>query len=317
MDINRIDLNLLIVLEAIYTEGGLTRAAARLNVTQPAISYSLGRLRELLGDPLFVREGHAMVPTPFTRNMIEPLRRALRSVETMLNDLNRFEPQTAERRFTLGCRDALETRVLPRLMNRITHAAPHVELATVQFSRRDVKADLFSGRLDVVTDVILPKSRHIRHIPLSSDQLAVVARRGHPRIAGELSLESYLEQGHILVSSRPSGPGVEDFELSRRGMQRRVILRCQHYFAALRVVAETDLIVTMPRRLARVVNQQADHQILPFPLEMPRHDHYLLWHENMDGDPANRWLREQIIQAFAETEDSADAGDMPASQPGR
>src|SRR5690606_22433457 len=125
---------------------------------------------------------------------------------------------------------------------------------------------------------------------------------------------SYLEQGHILVSSRPSGPGVEDFELSRRGMQRRVILRCQHYFAALRVVAETDLIVTMPRRLARVVNQQADHQILPFPLEMPRHDHYLLWHENMDGDPANRWLREQIIQAFAETEDGADAGDMPASQ---
>lgn len=307
MDIHRIDLNLLIVLEAIYSEGGLTRAAARLNVTQPAISYSLGRLRELLGDPLFVREGHAMTPTPFTRNMIEPLRRALRGLETVLNDLHRFEPPTAERRFTLGCRDALESRVLPRLMRRITQAAPHIELATVQFSRRDLKADLFSGRLDMVTDVILPKSRHIRHLALSSDQLAVVARRGHPAIDGELALDTYLEQGHILVSSRPSGPGVEDFELGRRGIQRRVVLRCQHYFAALRVVGETDLIVTMPRRLARIVNQQAHHQILPFPVEMPSHEHYLIWHANMDDDPANRWLREQIIQAFAETEDSSAA----------
>lgn len=303
MDIHRIDLNLLVVLEAIYSEGGLTRAAARLNVTQPAISYSLGRLRELLGDPLFVREGHAMTPTPFTRNMIEPLRRALRSVETVLSDLDRFEPPTAERRFTLGCRDALESRVLPRLMSRITQAAPNVELATVQFSRREVKADLFSGRLDVVTDVILPKSRHIRHLPLSSDRLAVVARRNHPAINGEMSLKAYLEQDHILVSSRPSGPGVEDFELGRRGMQRRVVLRCQHYFAALRVVAETDLMVTMPQRLARIVSQEFSHQILPFPMEMPQHEHYLIWHENMDEDPANRWLREQIIQAFAETED--------------
>jgi DNA-binding transcriptional LysR family regulator len=304
MDIHRIDLNLLVVLEAIYTEGGLTRAAERLNVTQPAISYSLGRLRELLGDPLFVREGHSMVPTPFTRNTIEPLQHALRSVETMLNDMHRFEPPTAERRFTLGCRDVLESRVLPQLMKRITQTAPKIELATVQFNRHNIKTDLFSGRLDVATDVILPKSRHIRYVPLCDDQLAVVARKGHPRLDGELTLEKYLELGHVQVSSRPTGPGVEDFELGRRGMQRRVMLRCQHYFAALRVVSQTDLIVTIPHRLALIGSQPAGNQILPFPLDMPRHEHYLLWHANMDNDPANRWLREQIIEAFKETEEA-------------
>jgi DNA-binding transcriptional LysR family regulator len=299
MDIHRIDLNLLVVLEAIYTEGGLTRAAERLSVTQPAISYALGRLRDLLGDPLFVREGHTMVPTPFTRNMIEPLRRALRSVESTLNDMKRFDPAVAERRFTLGCRDSLESRVLPRLMNRISRQAPRVELATVHFSRRDVKADLASGRLDVVTDVVLPMSRHIHRQRLNDDRLAVVARRGHPEIQGALTLDEYLGQKHILVSSRPTGPGAEDFELGRHGLQRRVVLRCRHYFAALRVVAETDLVVTMPQRMAQVVNQHMDNQILPFPIEVPSHDTYLLWHANLDNDPANRWLREQIIWAFS------------------
>ena len=162
MDISRIDLNLLVVLEAIYTEGGLTRAAERLHVTQPAVSYALGRLRELLGDPLFVRQGHGMAPTPFMRTMIEPLRQALRGIEAVLNDMQHFDPATAERRFTLGCRDTLESLVLPRLLNRITRAAPRVELATVHFSRRDAKADLVSGRLDLLTDAVLPNSSQDR-----------------------------------------------------------------------------------------------------------------------------------------------------------
>lgn len=301
MDISRIDLNLLVVLEAIYSEGGLTRAAERLHVTQPAVSYALGRLRELLGDPLFVRQGHGMAPTPLMRTMIEPLRQALQGIEAVLNDMQHFDPATAERRFTLGCRDTLESLVLPRLLNRITRAAPKVELATVHFSRRDAKADLVSGRLDLLTDAVLPNSGQIRHTRLSDDRLAVVARQGHPLIGEQLTLEDYLRLGHVLVSSRPRGPGVEDHELGRRGLQRRVVLRCQHYYAALRVVSETDLIVTMPQRLAQTINQHLGNRILPFPLEAPRHGIYLLWHANRDNDPANRWLREQIVAAFAET----------------
>lgn len=298
MDLSRIDLNLLVVLEAIYTEGGLTRAGERLNVTQPAVSHALGRLRQLLGDPLFVREGHGMVPTPFTRNLIEPLRQALRAMELTLNEARRFDPAVAEKRFTLGCRDALELRVLPGLLRNLRGQAPELEVATVSFRRRDMEADLFSGQLDLVTDSLLPRSRNIRHAHIGTDPLSVLARKGHPALKHGLNLEEYLEQRHILVTSRRTGPGLEDFELARRGLQRKVSLRCQHFFAASRVVRETDLLLTMPGRLAGLINRDDEFTLAPFPLDMPPQDLYLCWHANVDNDPANCWLREQIIAAL-------------------
>ncbi len=295
MDLSRIDLNLLVVLEAIYSEGGLTRAGERLNVTQPAVSHALGRLRDMLGDPLFVREGHGMVPTPFTRNLIGPLREALRAMELTLNEARRFDPAVAEKRFTLGCRDALELRVLPGLMRGLRREAPELEIATVSFRRRDMEVDLFSGQLDLVTDSLLPRSRNIRHVHINTDPLVVLARPGHPALAQGLDLDAYLAQRHILVTSRRTGPGLEDFELARRGLQRKVSLRCQHHFAASRVVRETDLLLTMPGRLAELINRDNDYAMAPFPLEMPPQDLYLCWHANVDNDPANRWLRQRII----------------------
>lgn len=298
MDLSRIDLNLLVVLEAIYTEGGLTRAGERLSVTQPAVSHALGRLRDLLGDPLFVREGHAMVPTPFTRNLIEPLRQNLRAMELTLNEAKRFDPAASEQRFTLGCRDALELRVLPNLMRGLSERAPELEIATVTFRRRDMEADLFSGHLDLVTDSLLPRSRNISHVHINTDPLVVMARQSHPALADGLDLETYLRQRHVLVTSRRTGPGLEDFELARHGLQRKVTLRCQHFFAASRVVRDTDLLLTMPGRLAELLNLNDTYALAPFPLEMPPQDLYLCWHANVDNDPANRWLREQIITAL-------------------
>ena len=295
MDLSRVDLNLLVVLEAIYTEGGLTRAGERLNVTQPAVSHALGRLRDLLGDPLFVREGHAMVPTPFTRNLIEPLRQNLRAMELTLNEAKRFDPAASEQRFTLGCRDALELRVLPGLLRGLRERAPELEIATVTFRRRNMEADLFSGDLDLVTDSLLPRSQNIRHVHINTDPLVVMARRDHPALGNGLDLDTYLRHRHILVTSRRTGPGLEDFELARRGLQRKVTLRCQHFFAASRVVRETDLLLTMPGRLAELLNLDDAYTLAPFPLDMPPQDLYLCWHANVDNDPANRWLREQII----------------------
>lgn len=299
MDLYRVDLNLLVVLDAIYTEGGLTRAGERLHITQPAVSHALGRLRSLLGDPLFVRQGHAMVATPFTRGLIQPLRNALRGMEITLNEARRFDPAVAEKRFTLGCRDALELRVLPQLMGNLSQTAPEVEVATVHFRRRDMEADLFNGELDMVTDSLLPRSANIHHTRMSRDQLAVLARQGHPALQPELGLDGYLQQKHILVTSRRTGPGLEDHELSRHGLRRRVALRCQHYFAASRVVSETDLLLTMPARLAQLIQRSGGYDVAPFPLAMPAQDLFLCWHSNVDSDPANRWLREQILAAFA------------------
>jgi DNA-binding transcriptional LysR family regulator len=299
MHISRIDLNLFTVFEAIYTEGSVTRASQKLNLTQPAISHALGRLRTMFNDPLFIRQGHTMVSTPLARSMIEPVRRSLRGLEVTLNGLDRFDPATTPKQFRLALRDVLEATILPPLIQRVSSSAPLVDLAASQVDRRDLESELAAGTLDGAIDVLLPLSSDILHTRIDQDSTVVVARKGHPAIDGTLDLSTYLKQDHILASSRRKGLGLEDFELSRFGVERRIRLRCQHYFAACRVVSQTDLILTMPGRYARIANQQFDNQILPFPLEVPAFDVFLYWHANVDNDPANRWLREQIMQSFA------------------
>ena len=302
MHISRIDLNLLVVLDAIYTEGGITRAADKLHLTQPAISHSLGRLRELFRDELFAREGRAMVPTPLARNLIEPVRRALRGLEATLNELETFDPATTQKRFTVAVRDSFEATLLPPLLRRVTRTAPSIDVAAIQVERRELESELGAGALDAAIDVLLPLSPQIRHRRITLDQLVAVARKGHPAVKRGLTLATYLKQHHVLVSSRRTGPGLEDVELSRQGLSRRIRLRCQHYFAACRVVSQSDLILTMPGRYARVANRQFGNQIIALPFQMPSLDAYLYWHANVDNEPANKWLRELLVEAFTESQ---------------
>jgi DNA-binding transcriptional LysR family regulator len=298
MQLQRIDLNLLVVFNAIYTEGGITRAAEKLHLTQPAISHALARLRLMFGDPLFERDGRRMVPTTLARRLIEPLRRSLHSLEGALNEVERFDPATSDRRFNIGLRDVLESTVLPPLLQNIRKQAPGVSISAVRFDRHEMESELAGGSLDLAIDVLLPRSPAVHHRRAGLDKLVVVARKNHPQARGGLDLKTYLRLGHVVVSSRRTGPGIEDVELSRRGLQRNVKLRCQHYFAACRVVAQTDLILTMPETYAGVANEQYGNRILPLPFQAPPLDAYLYWHANAEEEPANRWLREQLLACF-------------------
>lgn len=298
MHIKRVDLNLFVVLDAVYSEGGITSAARQLNLTQPAVSHALARLRVVLKDPLFERRGRAMVPTPLARNIIGPVRRALRGLELTLHEAERFDPATAQRRFVLGSRGVMESAILAPLARQLEMAAPKIELAMVRSERRSLESDLASGALDAALDILLPVSPALRHRRVLQDQLVVMLRREHPLLAGELDLGRYLSVGHILVSARRSGDGMEDVELSRQGLTRRVRLRCQQYFAACRAVAETDFLLTLPRQYAEYVNENFGHALRPFPLPAPAMDVYLYWHSNVDADPANRWLRERVVDAL-------------------
>jgi len=298
MQLNRVDLNLLVVLDAIYTEGGITKAARKLHLTQPAISHALSRLREMFGDPLFERQGQAMVPTPLARGIIEPVRRSLRNLEITLNEVARFDPATSRVKFTLAVRDVLEATLLPALMERVASEAPHIEIAAVRADRREMESELAMGTLDAAIDILLPLSQQVHHRRIGIDPMVVMARKGHPAVGKNLDVETYLKQDHILVSSRRAGLGLEDVELSRQGLQRRIRLRCQHYFAACSVVSRTDLILTMPETYARIASQQFGNQILPFPLAMPTLDAHLYWHANVEAEPANKWLRERVMEVF-------------------
>lgn len=298
MHISRADLNLFVVFEAIYSEASVSRAAIKLNLTQPAISHALNRLRQLFNDPLFERQGQVMVSTPLARSMIDSVRQSLRLLEITLNEGNRFDAATSQKQFQLAVRDVLESTVLPPLMNEISRQAPGISLAAVQIERRELVSELAAGSLDVAIDMLLPLSSEIRRQQISSYKTVVLARPGHPLIRTELTLEQYLAAGHILASSRRKGMGLEDFELSRLGLERNIRLRCQHYFAACRVVSQTDLLLTMPEAYAKIANEQFGNQILPLPLPMPSWDVYMYWHQNVDNDPASLWLRRHILAAF-------------------
>ena len=217
-----------------------------------------------------------------------------------VNNSRRFDPTLSTRQFTLGFRDVLESTTLPKLLNTLHACAPDIQLASVQAERRELEAELMSGSIDLAVDVLLPFPTSIRRRLIARDSMVVVARKGHPGINKKLTLANYLKQNHVLVSSRRSGPGLEDLELARQGHQRHIGLRCQHYFAASLVVSESDLLLTMPGHYAQVANRHLDNQILPLPIKMPPFDIYLYWHENAENDPANCWLRELLMQCFNE-----------------
>jgi DNA-binding transcriptional LysR family regulator len=305
MHLSKVDLNLFVVFDTIYAEGSITRASRRLNLSQPAISHALGRLRRMFDDPLFTRRGHAMTPTPLARQVIEPVRQSLQRLEVTLSKVDRFDPASATKRFTVGMRDVLESAALPKLMRNIAKIAPRVDVSIVRAERRELESELAAGMLDAAIDVLLPLSEEVRRQRLETEWLTVVARRRHPKVRAGLDLDTYLSQEHIAVSSRRRGLTAEDLELNRRNRRRRVRLRYQHYFAACSVVSETDLILTMPERYARIINAQFRNQLLPFPLKVPVFDSYLYWHANADGDPANAWLRQQLLRILQDSKASA------------
>ncbi len=297
---SRIDLNLFVVFDAIFSEGGVTQAARRLNLTQPAVSHALARLRQSFDDPLFVRQGRALVPTALAQRVIGEVRTAIHGLRATLDGATGFQPATARHTFTVGMRDLTETALMPLLATRICRTAPQVSLSVVQASRRTLETELAAGMVDAAIDVLLPLGDAVKRQKLSSEPLAVLARKGHPRIKGRLTLSRYLAEEHVMVSARRRGEAIEDLELARAGHQRRVRLRCQHYFAAARAVARTNLICTVTASVAQILARAEPLQLLRFPLPTREFDAFLYWHATRDGDPANKWLRELLTAAVRE-----------------
>ncbi|PCM43637.1 LysR family transcriptional regulator [Marinobacter sp. ANT_B65] len=289
----RLDLNLLHVFDTIYREGSLTRAAKALHLTQPAVSHSLARLRDHFDDPLFTRQGNQMMPTPLARRFLESMKPGLTQIQGAVNQFHAFDPANQRKTYSLGLRDVLESTFLPQLMQRLD-PYPELEIVSKRIPRRDMETQLAAGKLDFAVDVLLPVSSQTSHELLRQDRLVVLAREGHPLASQALDMDRYLSARHILVSSRTEGPGIEDFELSRLGVQRSIRLRCQHYYAACRVVEATDLLLTMPETYARIISERASITIMKPPADLPSLDVHLYWHKAYSQEPALIWFREQL-----------------------
>lgn len=306
MHLSRIDLNLLVVFDTVYTEGGITAASRKLNLSQPAVSHALGRLRELFGEPLFERQGRGIAPTPLARSIAGPVREALAAMERTLKEAGRFEPRTSDRSFRLGMREALEPSVLPALARAFTESGPRLTLATARHDRTRLEQDLAAGEFDLALDVLLPIADRVPHERVLVDRLIVVARRDHPALRraarrGAWDLESWLALDHLQVSSRRRGPALEDVALRSLGRTRRVKLRCQSHAAACAIAAVTDLVATIPEAYARHYLETDAHRVLPLPLEGIALETWMYWSENSATDAANRWLRDQVREALRMT----------------
>ncbi|WP_342651177.1 LysR family transcriptional regulator [Pseudomonas sp. REB1044] len=311
MNLSKVDLNLFIVFDAIYTEANLTRAGQIVGITQPAVSNALSRLRETFNDPLFVRTAQGMVPTPMAQNIIGPVRNALALLRTSVQESRIFNPQQANKTFRISMTDLTEAVILPLLFQRLRRVAPAVVIESFLGKRRETTKELAAGRLDFAVDAPLNTDPQVRHVKLMEDRYVCAMRQGHPQSGSTLTLEHYLGMTHIHISSRRNGLGYVDLALGKMGVQRKVALRSQHYLMASQVLQQTDMVMTVPERFAR------RHQLryLSLPVEIPPLETHLYWHESTDQDPANRWMREQIIELCQHVV-AQDERALSAGQPG-
>ena len=293
MNLSKVDRNLFIVFDAIYTEANLTRAGQIGGITQPAVSNALARLRETFNDPLFVRTAQGMVPTPMAQNIIGPVRSALQLLRVSVQESRTFTPQQANKTYRISMTDLTEAVILPPLFQRLRRLAPAVQIESFLSKRRETTKELAAGRLDFAVDAPLNTDTQVRHVKLMEDRYVCALRQGHPLAKEKISLDEYLSLTHIQISSRRSGLGYVDLSLGKMGLQRRVALRSQHYMMASTVLQNTDMAMTVPERFAR---RHGLHYVQLPVNDVPSLETHLYWHESTDQDPANRWMREQIIE---------------------
>lgn len=297
VDIRSADLNLLAFLEALFVAGSITGAGARVGLSQPAASRALGRLRRSFGDPLFVRSGGGLAPTPRAARLREPLRRALAEVTAMLAP-DRFDPATARGAVRLLVPDLEAAALAPPLLARLAATAPDVDVAFVP-RRGDAAAMLAADEVDLAIGVFPRAPAGFRRQRLYRDTMVCIVRAGHPAAQRGLTLARFLALRHALVTITGEGGGAVDAALAARGLARRIALRIPSFLAAPLVVAKSDLVVTLPRRAALHIASLAPVVLLEPPLPIPAFDLSQLWHERQHADARHRWLRALVAELAA------------------
>ena len=299
MKISSFDLNLFVILNAIYTEGSLTKAAEVVGITQPAVSNALSRLRERFDDDLFIRTGSGMVPTQKTENIISDIQNALSLMQQSVNEPDTFDPKLSNRNFKLSLGDVSEGRVLPYIMNEIDKNAPFVSMGSYAYSRSDQVHALATHNLDFVVDPIIPASEEINSYKVFEDDFVAMYRDDHPLgKIDEVSVDDILAQRHLHVSNRKRGLHLIDVELDKIGYRREIALRCQHFLIAPRIIRSTDLVLMGTRSFAKSHNLQ----FIEIPTEIPSIEYHLIWHKSDEGDGGHIWMKDLVIRAFKDAQ---------------
>ncbi len=306
MDIRSVDLNLLVALDALLSERSVTRAAARLSLSQSAMSAALARLRSLLGDPLLLRTAGGMLPTSKALELAAPVKQVLADIGRLVQQAGAFDAAAARVTFTIAASDYVEYAILPRLVDYLEANAPLARVAVRAMDFGAIGRHLETGEVDlgILGAGFAPPSARSRALFL--ERFVCVVRRDHPRVKDRLSLDEFCALEHLLVA--PSGSGFTaqtDDALAAIGRRRQVRLSVPHFLLVPEILVRSDMLVVLPERLARRYRDR--FRIFELPLEMPPFAIVAVWHERTHRDPALVWLRHALTELTREEAEPAAA----------
>jgi DNA-binding transcriptional LysR family regulator len=299
MDLADMDLNLLVVFHHLMRERHVSRAADALGLSQPAVSNALRRLRTRLGDELFLRTPAGMEPTPYAQQLAGPLSQALDTLRDALNVRASFEPATSTRCFTVAMSDVGETYFLPVLMDALARQAPGVTLRCVSVADAALREDMAQGRVDLALGSLPQLQAGFFQQALFRQPYVALMRQGHPLARRtQISRAQYHTAQHVRVLATGTGHGRVERALDQLGVARRVQLTVSHYAALGNVLGSTDLLATVPQRLAQRIGEPFGLVARRLALPLPASTIAQLWHAHLHRDPGHQWLRSLVLEHF-------------------
>ena len=305
-DLSRFDLNLLRVFHRLLLLRRVSAVAQALGMSQPAVSSALGRLRQALGDELFLRTPQGMAPTPYALQLAEPVTQALEALQQALHVRASFVPETSTRSFTLAMTDVGEMYFLPVLMDALARRAPGVTVSVQSVSEATLKPDMAAGRIDLALGLLPQLQAGFYQQALFRQPYVCLLRAGHPLAArASLSKAAFVAAEHVRVLAEGTGHGRVDDALAAHGVRRRIRLTVPHYVALGDVLRQGDLVATVPDRFAQRVLQPFGLTTRALPVRVPDSAIHQFWHARMQQDPGHQWLRALVAELFGDASRSA------------
>jgi DNA-binding transcriptional LysR family regulator len=294
-----VDLSLTRVFCAIYEAGSVSKAADGLCVTQPTVSHALKRLRVELADPLFVRTPAGVTPTPRAERLYPNFSQAVRLVEQAVGEETTFDPKTSQRRFRIAMTDIGEMVFLPTILYFLQSEAPEIAVDVCQIATSDLGRTLETGQIDFAIGNLPALQGATQSLATFEEHYVCMVRRRHPVIANALSVKTFLQARHIAVISPFSGHDVLEHALSKEGLQRYIVLGTAHFTSVPDIIARTDLVVTLPSRVATFFTATYPLRSFPLPISVPSYTVRIHWHERSSSDPGHAWMRRTVSALLA------------------
>lgn len=294
----RFDLNLVRVLVAIYETRSVTQAAERLALTQSTVSHALGRLRDAYGDRLFARAPQGLMPSPLCSELYARLSESLASIENSLDEAEHFDPSRSTRCFRFAMSDIGVLFFVPPLLRRFQEVAPHLEVDIVATSEDDAE-HLASGHLDLAIGSLPGLVSQTRTRPLFSDHYVCLMSARHPLVGRRMTLDQFAKTRHVMVNSPSSGHALLERLLASHGVTRRIVARIPQFTVLPQLLADSDLLVILPLRVARLFEAGGQLKHVELPIAIPSFEVRMHWHPRHETMAAHRWVRDEVFNTLS------------------